>query len=687
MIRLVGYLLLVALVASGLAWLADQPGTVDVVWQGYTIETTVFRAAVILAFLIATGVFLWSLLRTIWQSPALIGDRLQRNRRKKGLDALSSGMIAVGAGDATTATRYALLARKSLPHEPLTQLLRAQAAQLSGDRATARRIYEAMLATPETEQLGLRGLFLEAEREGAGEAALQFAERAMRANPQLGWSSVALFDLQCRERNWSAALDTLAQLKRSGAVSKADAERRRAVLLTARAAEVEETEPDNALAMASEAHGLAHDLVPAAVIAGRIQASRGLTAKAAKILQRTWKLSPHPDIAEVYAFARVGDSTRDRFERVKSLAALNPHSIESPIAVAGAAIEARLFTEARNALHHLIDNGLTQRVATLMARVEAGDTGDRGKVRGWLARAVNAARDPVWMADGAISDHWQPISPVTGKLDAFVWRVPVGERDQGLIDGEVHRIEELLAIGSSHQATAASEGIAAEAARDGAAVDVDGKSATTSPAQKDDSDRATSTVDPDAAADVRGRARPSWIADDVEDAEAVTVRPAPAARPAADQATVRTDSRDDSARVPAADVTISRTSAANAKSAQPAPSANAADQHTAVTTAAGKSVAAKAAVGATTTTTTSASASSSATAAASASTARSAGVASGPDGVPRPDYSAAERKRGQNTDANLYVSPRAPDDPGPDFSDDEPVVETTAKKPFRATGG
>ena len=41
-----------------------------------------------------------------------------------------------------------------------------------------------MLASPDTEQLGLRGLFLEAEREGEQEAARQFAERALQAQPQ-----------------------------------------------------------------------------------------------------------------------------------------------------------------------------------------------------------------------------------------------------------------------------------------------------------------------------------------------------------------------------------------------------------------------------------------------------------------------------------------------------------------------
>jgi len=160
MVRLVAYLLTIALIATGLAWLADRPGTLQIAWQGYDIETSVFRAVVLLAAAVAAIGLLWSVFRAVWNSPAAVGDRMVKRRQKKGLDALSSGLIAVGAGDAALASRFALQARKSLPHEPLTHLLRAQSAELAGDRATARRIYEAMLASPETEQLGLRGLSL-----------------------------------------------------------------------------------------------------------------------------------------------------------------------------------------------------------------------------------------------------------------------------------------------------------------------------------------------------------------------------------------------------------------------------------------------------------------------------------------------------------------------------------------------
>ena len=477
MVRLVIYLLSILLIASGLGWLADKPGTLQIAWQGYDIETSVFRAVVLLAAALAAAIFLWSIGRAIWNSPAAFGDRIVRRRQKRGLDALSGGMIAVGAGDSALAARYALQARKALPHEPLTHLLRAQAAQLTGDRTTTRRIYEAMLASPETEQLGLRGLFLEAEREGETEAAAQFAGRALKTNPKLSWSSEALFESQCKQKDWPAALETLSHAKRNGHIDKTGIGRKRAVLLAAQAQDAEDNEADKALALALEAHGLAPDLVPAAAVAGRILAARGSTGKAAKILQKTWIRAPHPELAAAYAYARTGDSAGDRLDRIRQLAALNPQSIESPIAVATTAIEARLYPEARKALEPLLANRLTQRVATLMAGIEAGDTGDKGKVREWLARAANAARDPVWFADGVISNRWEPVSPVNGRLDAYRWRVPVETFDQTSTNLVASRIEELLAIGAPE--TSATE----DTKRPRAADIIDAEAVTVAPAR------------------------------------------------------------------------------------------------------------------------------------------------------------------------------------------------------------
>lgn len=425
MLRLALFVVAVGLATIVLSRFVDQPGALTVQWLGYQVETSVFAATVVLTGLITALLLVWSLVRYLVTRPGAIRELMRRKREKRGLDALSRGLVAVGAGDKGHARKYAAEAYKLMPGEPLTGLLRAQAAQLHGDRSAARKIFQTMAATPETEALGLRGLFLEAKREHQTEAARQFAERAMERNPDLAWSVNALFELQCRANDWAGALRTLDVAQRHKQVEKPVAERRRAVLLTAQALDAEETDMNRARQLALDAHRLAPDLVPAAEIAGRIMASQGDPTRAAKVVQKTWELSPHPDLALTYAHLRPGDGPHDRLKRVRNLAQWSPEEMEGAIAVATAAVEARDWAAAREALEPYLERRPQARICTLMARIEGGDTGDQGRVREWLARAVRAPRDPVWTADGYISDQWSPVSPITGELDAFEWKAPV----------------------------------------------------------------------------------------------------------------------------------------------------------------------------------------------------------------------------------------------------------------------
>jgi HemY protein len=524
MLRLAVFLIVIVAAAAGLAWLADRPGELLINWQGREIKTTVFHAIVILAILIGLSILIWSIARSIWQSPASIGNFFNRRREKRGLEALSSGMIAIGAGDKALATRYAIQARKSLPNEPMTHLLRAQAARLAGDQTTARRIFEAMLSSPDTEQLGLRGLFLEAEKEAEPEAAKQFAERALKLNPKLAWPVDALMGIQCKQHDWVGALETLAIAKKNGHIEKTSADRRRAVLLTAQAQACEESDPERSMNLALEAHGLAADLIPAAAIAGRLLAARGSTPKAVKVIAKTWKKAPHPDLAIAYAYARLGDSPKDRLDRVSKLAAMAPNMIESPIALANAAIEARDFDAARKALEPLTaDNRLTQRVCTLMARVE-GETGNAGGVREWLARAVNAPRDPAWTADGVVADEWAAVSPVTGALDAFQWRVPVEVAEAGNKELLAEKIEELVKLGARPETVLAASTIAAApAAAEAADTPTPEPAPQPSPAPAAAAASASSADQPAAAEAAPAAPAKSTEAEDAEVVEVVKV--------------------------------------------------------------------------------------------------------------------------------------------------------------------
>ncbi len=424
MIRIFLFLLAVALVAGGAAWLADRPGDVVLRWQGWHVETSVTVLLLAIIVLVIALMALWAILRLVFGGPAAVTAFFRARRREKGHDALSRGMIAAAAGDRRGARRYAGKARKMMRGEPLTLLLEAQAAQLSGDRKAARQAFEAMLTDPETELLGLRGLYIEAERAGDEGAARIHAQRAADKAPGLPWAANAVLEFHTKEGDWQGALEAVERNADNRVIEGKAAKRARAVLLTAQAMDYEADDPDKALELALEAHRLAPELVPAAAIAGRLAAANGAPRQATRILEKTWRLSPHPEIAEIYAHARPGDSARDRLKRARTLASRLPNEPEGRVAVAAAAIEARDWPAAREALKPLLATTPRRRVCLLMAEIEQGEHGDSGRVREWLSRALRAPRDPAWVADGYVSDRWMPVSPVSGRLDAFDWATP-----------------------------------------------------------------------------------------------------------------------------------------------------------------------------------------------------------------------------------------------------------------------
>ena len=373
---------------------------------------------------IVAAIAAWSLLRALWRTPEKIRRARRERRHARGRHAITHGLLAIGHGDAAAARAHAEVARKHAGNDPLALLLHAQSAQLSGDRAGARAAFHAMAEREDTRLLGLRGLFIEAQRADDPVSAVMIAEEALKLAPASTWASQAVLGFRCAKGDWSGALSILENNLSSGLIDKATYRRQRGVLLTARALELETLDRDLSRESAMEAVKLAPTLVPAAVLASKYEAEAHQTRRAMRYVEAAWLAAPHPDLADAYAHVKLGDSARQRLVRVETLAAKAPGHLESALAVARAAIDASEFTRAREALAPFIA-APTQRVAMLMAEIERTEHGDSGRARAWTLRAVRALHDPVWTADGYVSDKWRPVSPVSGRLDAFQWQTPV----------------------------------------------------------------------------------------------------------------------------------------------------------------------------------------------------------------------------------------------------------------------
>jgi len=520
MIRVVVFLSAVSVVALGVVWLADRPGDVAITWQGLRIETSVMVLAVSVAAASILSVVVWSFAGFAWRSPRLVTRAFLRRRRRKGRLAVTRGLVAIGAGDARAAARHSRDALRISADEPLTLLLQAQTAQISGDRAGAETAFRAMAKRSDTRLLGLHGLYVEARRRADAPAARHFAEQAASTAPALGWAGQAVLEFRCAEADWEGALKILDTNRDHGLIDKATYARHGAVLLTARALALEESDPGIAKALAVEATRFAPDLVPAAALAGRLLGDAGEHRWAAKILHAAWRKHPHPHLAETFAHLRPGDSARDRLARVRTLVREPEGHVEGALALARAALDASEFAVARQALEPLLP-AATQRVAMLMAELEELEHGDVGRAREWVARAVRAGRDPAWTADGFVSETWLPVSPVTGRIDAFAWRVPLEE-----LAGPRRVIEEEASVAPLAAATMAAPAPAVapaiQAERTPAASEP--RSPVLAPVEATTSDTPAGTPEPIDVASPAPPAPPTRPA-------ATAVPPAPAAKP------------------------------------------------------------------------------------------------------------------------------------------------------------
>src|SRR5581483_2932881 len=317
MYRIILFLILIALAAWGAAWVADQGGDVTLAWQGWQVTATLPVFVLGFGMAIVAAMIAWSLLRALWRLPEKIRKANRERRHARGRHAITHGLLAIGHGDQSAARAHAATARRHAADDPLTLLLHAQAAQLEGNRDAAREAFTARAGRADTRLLGLRGLFIEAQRADDAVSGVAIAEEALKLAPSSTWASQAVLGFRCARGDWMGALHILDNNLAAGLIDRETYRRQRGVLLTARALELETVDRDMSRDVVMEAVKLAPTLVPAAVLAAKYQSEAHQIRRAMRLIEAAWLKQPHPDLADAYAHVRLGDSARQRLVRVE----------------------------------------------------------------------------------------------------------------------------------------------------------------------------------------------------------------------------------------------------------------------------------------------------------------------------------------------------------------------------------
>ena len=434
--KIVLFLMIVVAIAFGATYLMDGDNTIIgdlmITLGGVEYTLSAIEAVIVLTLLVVliwVGLKLLSLLvatlRFINGDDTAISRYFNRSRERRGYRALSEGMMALASGDANAAMTKAGQAERYLQQPTLTNLLAAQAAEMSGNTTRAEQIYKELIKDPQTRFVGVRGIMKQRLATGDTDVALKLAQKAFELKPKHEEVQDVLLQLQAKSHDWQGARKTLGVKLKQGKIPRDVHKRREAVLALSQAADViDEENSIEKREAAIEANRLSPDLVPAAAMAAREYIAQGKPKLAVRVIKKAWESQPHPDLAAAFSEIAPNETPQERLKRFAQLSKLNPYHIESRLMMSELNLAAEDFPEARRALGDIVENEPDARALTIMAAIERGEGSSDEVVRGWLTKALSAPRGPQWVCDkcNTIHSDWVPVCSSCDVLDTLSWK-------------------------------------------------------------------------------------------------------------------------------------------------------------------------------------------------------------------------------------------------------------------------
>jgi len=432
--KILVFVAIIGLLALGGQFLMQTSGGVQLTVAGTEYTLGPLQSVIALAVLVfAVWLFFKLLSLLIATLKFLNGDEtalsryFDRSREQRGYQALADGLMALASGEGRTAMTKATKAEKLLNKPELTNLLVAQAAEMTGDTKKASETYKKLVTNNATRFVGVRGIMKQKLAEGDDETARKLAEKALAIKPRHEETQDVLLNLQTKAQDWAGARSTLTSKLKAGYLPRDVFKRRDAVLALSEAKDIlDEDASVDQQERAIEANRLSPDLVPAAAMAARAYIEKGKPRNATKILKKAWEVQPHPDLAHAFAEIAPDESPQDRIKRFTALTRIHPENMETRLILAELNIVAEDFPEARRALGDVVEKQADARGYTLMAAIERGEGSSDAVVQGWLAKALNAPRGPQWVCDNChdIQPEWAPVCQNCGSFDTLTWQTP-----------------------------------------------------------------------------------------------------------------------------------------------------------------------------------------------------------------------------------------------------------------------
>ncbi len=345
--RIILFLGLVAGISLGIHWVVSNDGSVEFIWLGYNVQTSVafFIFAITFVFILLLVIF--QMLLAVIYLPKRVGKRYQDHLLEQSLKNLQTGYAALLSGDLDQAKKYSgklaeiTVKNKAIGRslENLSGMLAAKVAQEQGDLALAEDHFNKFLDNKKSRFFAVKSMLDNSFQQGKIDEAISYAQEAYELKPNVKDGAHSLLELYKKAGKLDMAEEFLNKYKRRHRIFKdkyndINIERELCAIWLAKANEIYEN--DNIRGAAEAGKYLEKvikydsDNKETIILLLKIYKRLKLESRARKLVEGVWYKLQSVEVGlaylDVFSATNYKDATKKKLRALNALKVITPDS-------------------------------------------------------------------------------------------------------------------------------------------------------------------------------------------------------------------------------------------------------------------------------------------------------------------------------------------------------------------------
>ena len=397
---------------------------IDFFWKGIVFTGNTSTLLIGLVILIFIALIFQRIYLYIKQSPKRIKDSLKIKNYNKSFKAIVKAMAALYNNDDKELNFQSNILEKLLKNNPISIILRAEAAKKSKKFDIAENHYNTMLLNPDTKILGLRGLLEQNLKKQDYHHALIYAEEIYNINPRLDWIYKTIIQIIVRTKNWHKLIEISKNAFNKRIIPKTDYFKSISIAKYEIALIKESISSIESSQLLKDANSDRPNFPPIVKKFANLLIQNNQLSKAKNLIFKCWSIEPHPMLFEEL----IEISKRENSSIVSATSKLiknNATSYDSIIVLVKANIIENNWIRSKELIKPVLTARPNKTICELMYEIEIGITGNAQKANSWKNRAALGDIEKTWVCknSGTIQEEWSSVSE-GGFFDSLEWAWP-----------------------------------------------------------------------------------------------------------------------------------------------------------------------------------------------------------------------------------------------------------------------